>query len=392
MRWLTILCLLAVIIPCHAHWASPGYLELEQTAANTYSVLWKVPTQAGRPLKLTPRLPQTCVEQTPASSYQAGNAVIQRWVTHCDGGLIDQNIGIDGLSNSLTDVLVRVNRLGGTTQTVRLTANASSFTVLKSPNWIDISQTYLVLGVEHILSGIDHLLFILTLLIIVSGWRRLVATITAFTLAHSLTLCAAALGFVYVPRPPVEAMIALSILFLAVEIVRHQLSPHPAPREEGLPSGISSSLHNKNRRAIGLDTKTDSERFIETDLFLWSDEKLGRPNYLVADRNRMQKEQSLTYQWPWLIAFTFGLLHGFGFAGALSEVGLPENAIPLALLFFNIGVELGQLLFVAGFMLLSWSLGRILQTRLRWVVICAAYSIGVVAAYWTIERVASFWA
>lgn len=361
MRWLTTLCLMAVMIPCYAHWASPGYLELEQTEANTYSVLWKLPTQAGRPLKLAPTLPQTCVEQTPVSTYRAATAVIQRWATRCNGGLVDQTISIDGLSNSLTDVLVRVNRLDGTTQTVRLTANDPSFTVLKSPSWIDISQTYLVLGIEHILSGLDHLLFILALLIIVSGWRRLVATITAFTLAHSLTLGAATLGFVFVPRPPVEATIALSILFLALEIVRYQMSFHPGT--------VSPQQWVQSGSAYAGGNKTN----------------------LPRETTRARASRSLTHEWPWLVAFIFGLLHGFGFAGALTEVGLPENAIPLALLFFNLGVEAGQLVFVAGFLLVSWSFGRQALARSRWVQIGAAYIIGAVAMYWTIERVVGFW-
>lgn len=354
MRWLAVLNLLWVTLPVYAHWASPGYLELEQIGIDTYSVLWKVPTQAGVPLELAPALPEICTEVVPMRSHRAGAAMIQRWATRCGSGLIDQTISIDGLTQSLTDVLVRVNRLDGTTQTVRLTASDSSFVVLESPGWVDIARTYLVLGMEHILSGVDHLLFVLALLIIVSGWRRLVATITAFTLAHSLTLGAATLGFVYVPRPPVEAVIALSILFLAAEIARYQLSFKPSV----LPA---------------------SGRVQERAGFTGQTAAVGQ-------------DQSLTYEWPWLVAFTFGLLHGFGFAGALTEVGLPENAIPLALLFFNIGVELGQLLFVAAFLILSWLLGRFLRRHLHWLKFAAAYSIGAIAAYWSIERVVSFWA
>ena len=360
--WPISLWLLCMATPCPAHWANPGYLQVEQTETTTYAVLWKVPTQAGRPLKLTPVLPHTCVEATPISTTQAGTALVQRWVAHCADGLVDQTIRIDGLPNSLTDVLVRINRLNGTTQTERLTADRSSFNVLESPSWIDISQTYLVLGIEHILSGVDHLLFVLALLIIVRGWKRLVATITAFTLAHSLTLGAATLGFVFVPRPPVEAVIALSILFLAIEIARNR-------------SSFDASAIRSN--AAGAD---------EIDSFNSQDS--GQQNLSAEERGN----QSLTYEWPWVVAFSFGLLHGFGFAGALTEVGLPENAIPLALLFFNLGVEVGQLLFVAGFLLLSWIVGQRVQSRSRWIEVCSAYIIGTVAAYWTIERVSSFWA
>lgn len=327
-RWVCSLLLTWLMIgPAQAHWASPGYLELKQTAEGTYSVLWKVPLQAGRPLGLEPLLPDGCVDKTPVRPVKTATAVVKRWITRCAGGLTGKPISIGGLPTSLTDVLARVTHMDGTVQTVRLTPDDSSFTVTAAPDWIDVSTTYLALGVEHILSGIDHLLFVLALLIIVSGWRRLVATITAFTVAHSITLGAATLGWVYMPRPPVEAVIALSILFLAVEIVH---------------------------RARG---------------------RLG-----------------ITERAPWVVAFTFGLLHGFGFAGALTEVGLPQNAIPLALLFFNVGVEVGQLLFVGAFVLLTWLWSRISLPRSRWVEITAAYVIGCVAAYWAIERVVGFWA
>ena len=309
-----------------AHWASPGYLELKQNGEDTYSVLWKVPLQAGRPLDLGPLLPDNCVDKTPVSPVKTATAVVERWITLCEGGLTGRSIQINGLPTSLTDVLARVNHMDGTVQTVRLTPGDPAFAVTATPDWIDVSTTYLVLGIEHILSGIDHLLFVLALLIIVSGWRRLVVTVTAFTVAHSITLGAAALGWVYMPRPPVEAVIALSILFLAVEIV-----------------------------------------------------------------HRARGRMGITERAPWVVAFTFGLLHGFGFAGALTEVGLPHNAIPLALLFFNIGVELGQLLFVGAFLLLTWVWMRVSLNRGQWMEVSAAYIIGCVAAYWTIERVVGFW-
>ena len=362
-QWLRISWLLCyfMIAPAQAHWASPGYLELQQTGEESYSVLWKVPLQAGRPLQMAPVLPDTCMEQTPVTSVKTTMAVIQRWLIHCPGSLIGKSIVINGLPNTLTDVLARVNRLDDTVQTVRLKGDNPGFVVAQSPSWIDVSTTYLVLGFEHILSGIDHLLFVLALLIIVTGWRRLVATITAFTIAHSFTLAAVTLGFVYVPRPPVEAVIALSILFLAVEIAhRHMTTKHSTGTVAGGQINASGATGNR-----GPTTTTASN---------------------------VRENETLTYNWPWLVAFTFGLLHGFGFAGALTEIGLPQNAIPLALLFFNIGVELGQLAFVAGFLFLSWVFTRLSSVRSKWIEITAAYAIGAVAAYWTIERVVSFWA
>jgi hypothetical protein len=332
--FLLMLLLACLNAPANSHWSSPGYLELKQSNEQTYSVLWKVPLQAGQPLQLSPALPDDCSEQTPVNSVKVALAIIHRWVIRCEGGLNGKSVAIDGLSATLTDVLARVSRTDGTVQTERLTGDNPSFIVTDTPHWFDLSRTYLVLGFDHILAGVDHLLFVASLLMIVSGWRRLVATVTAFTIAHSITLAAATLGWIRVPFQPVEAVIALSILFLAVEIVRHNMSGR-------------------------------------------SDDNTG---------------SSLTYQWPWVVAFTFGLLHGFGFASALLDVGLPQNAIPLALLFFNIGVELGQLLFVGVFLLVSLIAHRSSLPRMRWIEVTAAYAIGSVAAYWTIERVVGFWA
>ena len=225
----------------------------------------------------------------------------------------------------LTDTLARIERMDGTSQISRLSPDAPSMVVVAAPGWQQISAAYLGMGVEHILLGIDHLLFVFALMLLVEGWRRLVATITAFTVAHSVTLAAATLGFVNVPQPPVEAVIALSIVFLALELLR---------------------THNG--------------------------------------------QTSLTQRWPWVIAFTFGLLHGLGFAGALNEIGLPEQAIPLALLFFNIGVELGQLLFIAAVVVAGVIIRRVIDQTPAWAPRLSAYAIGSLAAFWTIERIAGF--
>jgi hydrogenase/urease accessory protein HupE len=204
------------------------------------------------------------------------------------------------------------------------------------PSRIEVARTYLKLGIEHILGGIDHLLFVLALLLLVRGWRRVLATVTAFTVAHSLTLAAATLGFVQVPQKPVEAVIALSIVFVAAEILRLR----------GRPDGAAS----------------------------------------------------VSARWPWIVAFTFGLLHGFGFAGALGEVGLPPNAIPVALLFFNVGVEVGQLLFI-GAVFAVVACARWIMRRLdvafpprpaELLRALPAYAIGSVAMFWVIQRIALF--
>jgi hydrogenase/urease accessory protein HupE len=318
-----------------AHEVRPAYLELRETARGTYSVLWKVPARGEYRLSLHLRLPREC-SGAPQHGTFAGGAFVEQWQANCDGGLVGRTITIDGLSATRTDVLARVERVDGTTQTVRLTPDQASFEVSAAPTPLEVAKTYFVLGVEHILLGIDHLLFVLGLLFLVGNWRQLVGTVTAFTVAHSITLAGATLGWVHAPQAPIEATIALSVMFVAAEILR---------------------------RADG--------------------------------------DRSLTARAPWLVAFVFGLLHGFGFSGALREVGLPEQDIPLALLFFNVGVEAGQLAFIAAVVLVLSAVTRLLRKpghveRGPWqaeamIRVPVAYVIGSVAAFWTVQRVAGFW-
>jgi hydrogenase/urease accessory protein HupE len=255
----------------------PGYLELRQTSSDTYNLLFKIPA-LGNDLRLGiyVKLPEGTHDVAAPRSTFNGGAYIERRSIRRDGGLAGHIISIEGLSATSTDVLVRIEGLSGATQTERLSPTKTAFVVQTTPGASEVAATYLRLGIEHILFGFDHLLFVLALVILVREWRRVAVTVTAFTVAHSITLAAATLGFVKVPGPPVEAAIALSIVLVAVEIV--------------------NARH-------------------------------GKP--------------SLTARLPWLVAFSFGLLHGFGFAGALAEVGLPQHAIPVALLFFNLGVEIG---------------------------------------------------
>src|SRR5687768_12056976 len=286
-RYLCLCLFLFSPFPLFGHEVRPAYLELHQTGAETYDVLWKVPGQ-GEDLRLGlyVQLPENCSNLTQPRGAFAANAYTERWSVQCAGGLSGGTIRIAGLSATLTDVLVRLERLEGTTQVTRLTPAMPSFVVEAAPSRIEIVRTYLVLGIEHILTGLDHLLFVLGLLVLVRGFGKLVKTVSAFTVAHSVTLVLATLGFVHVPSPPVEAVIALSIVFVAKEILRSRAR--------------SSST-----------------------------------------------QPSLTERQPWLVAFSFGLLHGLGFAGGLSEVGLPEGHIPLALLLFSIGVEVGHFGFIA---------------------------------------------
>ncbi len=323
----TILFLFVLTGPAAADEVRPGFLELRATDGDVYSAKWKVPMKGGKVLSMKPVLPESCSERTPPGSTKAGGAMITRWSVICAKGLAGEKIRIDGLEKTMTDVLVRVVSPDGVTQMVRLTPGDTSFEVAAETSNYDVIRVYTGLGIEHILFGIDHLLFVFALLLIVKGWRRLVGTITAFTLAHSITLAAATLGYVHVPQAPVEAVIALSILFLATEII-----------------------------------------------------------------HGLQGRVGLAGRFPWLVAFIFGLLHGFGFAGALAEIGLPEHSIPLALLFFNVGVELGQLIFVAAVVSAGWALRKLApQKSLRWSESVASYAIGGIAAYWLIERTYSFW-
>jgi hydrogenase/urease accessory protein HupE len=317
-----------------AHEVRPGYLQLKQVDALTYDLLWKVPAKGDRRIGLYVRLPDSCRSSEATSSF-VGGAYIERWRAACEGGLKDAIIAIDGLEATRTDVLARLEHSNGHTQTVRLTPSQPEFKVMGTAGPAAVVRTYFKLGVEHILLGFDHLMFVLALLFLVESWRRLVATITAFTVAHSLTLAAATFGWVQVPQAPVEAVIALSIVFVAVEI-----------------------LH------------------------------------------RHQGQTGIATRKPWIVAFVFGLLHGLGFADALREVGLPDHAIPLALAFFNVGVEAGQLLFVAAAFLLFWLvnqlMGRHVATaeRSSWpgaaVTPLASYVIGTLAAFWLIERTYGF--
>ena len=307
-----------------AHEVRPGYLELVETGEETYDVLWKVPA-AGGDLRfgLYLRFPDGTEETSERRGHFVGDAFVQRWSVRHPGGLTGRTVHVDGLRTTLTDVLVRVERLDGSTLVYRVEPAHPSLVIEAAPTRWALAGTYFVLGVEHILFGIDHLLFVLALLLIVEGVRKLVFTITAFTVAHSLTLVAATLGWVDVPGAPVEAVIALSIVFVAAEIV-----------------------------------------------------------------HGLRGREGLTARSPWVVALVFGLLHGLGFAGALHEVGLPDHAIPLALLLFNVGVEAGQLLFVAGALAVGAVLARVPLGSLTRAL--PAYAIGTVAAYWTIERVAGF--
>ncbi|MEP6668789.1 MAG: HupE/UreJ family protein [Chthoniobacter sp.] len=344
MKHARLILLLLVVLTARgfAHEVRPAYLELHQTGADTYRVLWKVPARGDdQRLSLHVEFPEgTAKASEPRVSF-ANNSAAERRSVKRAGSLTGGTIHIAGLSATMTDVLVRLERLDGTTQVTRLTPSAPSFVVAAVPHPAEIVHTYLVLGIEHILTGTDHLLFIFGLLLLVRGGVRLLKTITAFTVAHTVTLTLATLGFVHVPQPAVEAVIALSIVFVTLEILRSR------ERREHFPDRAAS----------------------------------------LAERQ------------PWLVAFTFGLLHGLGFAGGLGEAGLPQGHIPLALLLFSIGVEIGHFAFV-GTVLGTLAMARklVLEIRPSFTTGLPArvaralppYAIGSVAMFWVIQRLAAF--
>jgi hydrogenase/urease accessory protein HupE len=322
--------LLALLVSCSAtaHDSRPAYLELRQTAAERFDVLWRIPVMAGMPLPVLLKLPEGVRNLTEPALHELSDSLLERRVIEAPAGLAGQRIEFPGLQGTIADVLVRIERLDGET-TTRLVRGSMPWIDVDAPagSAFEVFTSFVLHGVEHILFGYDHLLFVLALMLIVRGTKALVLTVTAFTVAHSITLALAALGVVRVPGPPVEAAIAFSIVLVAAEIVRL---------------------------------------------------RRGQP--------------SLTARRPWLIAFCFGLLHGFGFAGALSEIGLPHGDVPLALLAFNIGVELGQLAFIGTVLVVAMIARKVRSVdgvRQR-VTRVAPYLIGSLAAFWFVERVAAF--
>ena len=321
---LVLILLFLATLQARAHTSLPGYLALQETSPGSFDLVWKLPTAEGPPPAIYPVFPANCTMSKPLVAEQAAGAIIERGSAECGAkGLTGAAIAISGLNVTILDVLVRIRFADGSSVQHMLKPLETSFIVRKDgKNRID-AWGYISLGVGHILYGIDHLLFVLGLLLIVRGTGLLLKTITAFTVAHTITLGLAVFGVVHVAPTPVEAVIALSIVFLAVELAQHH-----------------------------------------------------------------RGKEGLTYRQPWIVAFAFGLLHGFGFAGTLSRLGIPAGDIPQALLFFNLGVEGGQLAFVAVFLGFVHSLRSLEIQWPAWTRRVPAYAIGSVASFWFIQRCA----
>ncbi|QTD54533.1 HupE/UreJ family protein [Parasphingorhabdus cellanae] len=311
------LCTFLLASPASAHEIRPAALELTAQSDGIVTVVWKQPILSGRKLKMRPVLPEQCPQPETTRQVISGDAIVESWQVSCQ--LNSGRVAIEGLDRTLTDVFVRLRTADGA-ETTHILRPASASFALGDPGGSPASA-YLQIGAEHMLFGWDHLLFVLGL-VLLTPTRQLLWVISAFTLGHSVTLAITALGLFTLPSEPVELLIALSIFFLAVEVVR-----------------------------------------------------------------KWNGKTSLTIRRPWLIALGFGLLHGLGFAGALADIGLPKGQEIWALLLFNLGVEIGQILFVALILAMLWLIGRSPVDQRKWAEIPAAYLVGGLGAFYTLSRI-----
>jgi len=305
---------------------NPSLLSIKENKMGWFDVTWKVPTKNNKALGINAKLPENMeLIGTPFERVIPGAYITTSRYKNKEASILGNEIFVEGLETTLSQVLVRLELKDGSVFSTILKPDASSYIIPQKASKLDVALEYWKMGTVHILEGIDHLLFVFALLLIVAGFKPIVKAITAFTVAHSITLALTTLGLLSLPAAPTEALISLSIMFLAAEII-----------------------------------------------------------------HKYRGQLSLTEQYPWFVAFVFGLFHGLGFAGALAEIGIPEHEIPLSLLMFNIGVETGQLLFIAAVLSIIALLGRLPFKEPKGLVKTIPYAIGTVAAFWTIERVMSF--
>jgi hydrogenase/urease accessory protein HupE len=310
--------------PAQAHSLNPAFLDVREVGGGIAEVLWKTPGSGVPGASLAPVLPPRCRPVRPPAVTGDDTSITARWAVDCGtDGWVGQRVGVDGLARARTDALVRLELADGRLVRAVVRPDAPLLTVPARARRLDVVRDCLALGVEHILTGPDHLLFVLGLVLLVAGARRLLATVTAFTLGHSVTLSLAVLGLARIPAGPTEVLIALSVYALAVELARGG----------------------------------------------------SRPTFMCRV--------------PWLVAAGFGLLHGLGFAGALRQAGLPAGDVPLALAAFNAGVEVGQLVFIAGVLLVRRAVRYAPAPLPRWSAAVSVYAMGSFAALWCFERLAA---
>jgi len=322
MKYLTALLLTLFSIVVIADEMRPALVQINQVDDNHYQILWKVPARGEMKLKLS-LIIDGHQPPTTRESYFIEGSYIERWQIERADGVQGLQVRVIQPGSKLTDIIIRYESLQGEMVTGRINASHPSFTFPQELSYESVVKTYTMLGIEHILIGLDHLLFVACLVLIAGVNSKLFWAITGFTLSHSITLAVSSLGILSLPIAPLEAVIALSIIFLAVEI---------------------------------------------------------------AKRNKT----SLTYRYPVVVSSSFGLLHGFGFAAVLAEIGLPSQDFISALLFFNIGVEIGQLLFIAGIILLMAVLQKFKHLNISRIEHLSSYAIGSVAVFWCIERILAF--
>jgi len=308
-----------------AHPLSPALLQLDEHPGGMVDVVWKTSILKAPGTHVRPVLPEACPPVSRVSATEAADSITNRWTIDCGAeGLVGREIAVDDLAAARIDVLVRLSLADGRTMNFVLRAGEPSIVVPERPRPLGVAASYARLGITHILSGPDHLLFVFGLILLVGNLSMLAKTVTAFTVGHSMTLSLAVLGLVSYPTRLIEALIALSVFVLAVELSRKPTA-----------------------------------------------------------------EPTLMRRVPWLIPGCFGLLHGLGFAGALSAVGLPAGEIPLALLSFNVGIEIGQLAFVAVVYASRAALGSAIASMPSPVRRVPLYVMGSLAAFWCIQRVAA---
>jgi hydrogenase/urease accessory protein HupE len=326
IRSLILMCLLALFtVEATAHEVRPALLKISEVSDNKYLVHWKVPAMGGQRLAIDPEFESDfIVADDRIGGFNAGASVRSWYIS--GRSLADSTIKFTNLSSTMIDVLVQVTFLDGRYHMGLVTPSNPAFHIPARDDHPTVFGNYVVLGIEHILSGWDHLLFVLGMTLLVSNYRRLLKAITGFTFAHSITLALAALDIIYVPSPPVEATIALSILFLAVEVARYH----------------------------------------ET------------------------KVETLAVRSPWSISVAFGLVHGLGFAGALSEYGLPAYARITSLMAFNVGVECGQVMFIAVIVAISALASGLRVPHRPALRMATNWFVGICGSFWLVERLYSF--